>query len=213
MQLYYFPPSTYSQKVLIALEEKQITFEREIVNLFDEQVRNEYREMYPIGKIPLLKRNDGWIIPESSIIIEFLETEFPDASQLIPEDTVLARQTRFMDRMNDLYLNDPIATMLFESWKPGDQQDEEKIANARRNVEIIYQYMDKNLQDKEYLIGDFSMADCAAAPALLYAEQIFPFSEFTQIAKYWNRLRERDSIAKVLTHAQPYIEKLGAQAA
>ena len=133
MQLYYFPPSTYSQKALIALEEKNVSFEREIVNLFDDKVRSEYREFYPLGKIPLLKRDDGWIIPESSIIVEFLETKYPDAQQLIPSDPVLARQTRFMDRMNDLYLNDPVATLLFESWKPETEQDKAK-STARNRI-------------------------------------------------------------------------------
>ena len=213
MQLYYFPPSTYSQKVLIALEEKQVSFEREIVNLLDEKTRTEYREFYPLGKIPLLKRDDGWIIPESSIIIEFLETEYPQSPQLIPADPILARQTRFMDRMNDLYLNDPVATLLFESWKPTKEQDTSKIDAAKANLNIIYQYMDKNLEGKEWLVEDFSMADCAAAPALLYAQQVFPFAGKTEIERYWQNLNQRESVQVVFEHARPYIENLGKDAA
>lgn len=213
MQLYYFPPSTYSQKVLIALEEKQVSFEREIVNLLDEKTRTEYREFYPLGKIPLLKRDDGWIIPESSIIIEFLETEYPQSSQLIPTDPILARQTRFMDRMNDLYLNDPVAALLFESWKPAKEQDISKIDAAKSNLDIIYRYMDKNLKGKDWLVEDFSMADCAAAPALLYAQQVFPFAGNTEIERYWQNLNQRKSVQAVFEHARPYIENLGKDAA
>ena len=176
MQLYYFPPSTYSQKALIALEEKNVSFEREIVNLFDDQVRAEYREFYPLGKIPLLKRDDGWIIPESSIIVEFLDTEYPDAHSLIPSDPTLARQTRFMDRMNDLYLNDSVATLLFESWKPSEEQDKAKIEGEHAQLTTMYQYMNKKLVVKDWLVEDFATADCAAAPALLYDEQVFPLT-------------------------------------
>ena len=213
MQLYYFPPSTYSQKVLIALEEKKVSFEREIVNLLDEKTRNEYREFYPLGKIPLLKRDDGWIIPESSIIIEFLETEYPQFQQLISSDPVLARQTRFMDRMNDLYLNDPVATLLFESWKPAKQQDAAKIDAAKSHLSTIYQYMNKNLTGKDWLVEDFSMADCAAAPALLYAQQVFPFAGNAEIERYWQNLNQRESVRTVFEHAQPYIDSLGKDAA
>lgn len=213
MQLYYFPPSTYSQKALIALEEKNVSFEREIVNLFDDQVRAEYREFYPLGKIPLLKRDDGWIIPESSIIVEFLDTEYPDAHSLIPSDPTLARQTRFMDRMNDLYLNDSVATLLFESWKPNEEQDKAKIEGAQALLTTMYEYMNKNLAGKEWLVEDFSMADCAAAPALLYAQQVFPFTGNAEIERYWQNLRQRESIAAVFAHAQPYIDNLGKAAA
>lgn len=213
MQLYYFPPSTYSQKALIALEEKNVSFEREIVNLFDDQVRAEYREFYPLGKIPLLKRDDGWIIPESSIIVEFLDTEYPDAHSLIPSDPTLARQTRFMDRMNDLYLNDSVATLLFESWKPNEEQDKAKIEGAQALLTTMYEYMNKNLAGKEWLVEDFSMADCAAAPALLYAQQVFPFTGNAEIERYWQNLSQRESIAAVFAHAQPYIDNLGKAAA
>lgn len=213
MQLYYFPPSTYSQKALIALEEKNVSFEREIVNLFDDQVRAEYREFYPLGKIPLLKRDDGWIIPESSIIVEFLDTEYPDAHSLISSDPTLARQTRFMDRMNDLYLNDSVATLLFESWKPNEEQDKAKIEGAQALLTTMYEYMNKNLAGKEWLVGDFSMADCAAAPALLYAQQVFPFTGNAEIERYWQNLSQRESIAAVFAHAQPYIDNLGKAAA
>ncbi len=213
MQLYYFPPSTYSQKALIALEEKNVSFEREIVNLFDDQVRAEYREFYPLGKIPLLKRDDGWIIPESSIIVEFLDTEYPDAHSLIPSDPTLARQTRFMDRMNDLYLNDSVATLLFESWKPNEEQDKAKIEGAQAQLTTMYEYMNKNLVGKDWLVEDFSMADCAAAPALLYAQQVFPFTGNAEIERYWQNLSQRKSIAAVFEHAQPYIDNLGKAAA
>jgi len=213
MQLYYFPPSTYSQKALIALEEKNVSFEREIVNLFDDQVRAEYREFYPLGKIPLLKRDDGWIIPESSIIVAFLDTEYPDAHSLIPSDPTLARQTRFMDRMNDLYLNDSVATLLFESWKPNEEQDKAKIEGAQALLTTMYEYMNKNLAGKEWLVEDFSMADCAAAPALLYAQQVFPFTGNAEIERYWQNLSQRESIAAVFAHAQPYIDNLGKAAA
>ena len=213
MKLYYFPLSTYAQKTLIALYEKSVDFEPVLVNLQDETERTEYRKIYPLGKVPLLVRDDDWLIPESSIIIEYIDANFEAGPRLIPADGELARQTRFADRVNDLYLNDSITTLLFQSWKPEDQRDLERIETARFRAAVLYQYMDKSLEEKDWLVGDFSMADCAAAPALLYGEQVFPFAEHGNVAAYWDRLKARSSVQRTLAEARPYLDKLTQNAA
>ena len=100
MKLYFHPLSTYSQKTLIAFHEKGVPFEPQIVNLMDPAGRAEYEKLYPLGKIPSLVRDDGWFIPESTIIVEYLEGYFPDQGpRLIPTERDAARQARFLDRM------------------------------------------------------------------------------------------------------------------
>lgn len=208
MKFYYFPLSTYSQKTLMALHEKEVDFEAKLVDLRDPGQRSEYRKIYPLGKIPLLVRDDDWLIPESTIIIEYIDTHFDSGPQLIPDDKDNARQVRFMDRMNDLYLNETITTLLFQGWKPEADRDQERTETARSRAGVMYDYLSKSLQGKDWLMGEFSMADCAAAPALFYAQQVFPFDEHPNIAAYWERLKSRPSYRKVLSEAQPYLDKL-----
>ena len=89
MKLYYYPLSTYSQKVLIALYEKQLEFESELVFLFDPEAATSYKEIYPLGKIPLLV-NEEDMVPESSIIVEYLDR--------IGGACTAARKRRVVDR-------------------------------------------------------------------------------------------------------------------
>ncbi len=213
MKLYYHPISTYSQKVLMALHEKELQFDGELVNLTDAAAREEYRKVYPLGKIPLLVRDDDWLIPESSIIIEYLDTHYDTGTHLIPADKDKARQVRFMDRVVDLYLNDTIVTLLFQGRKPEDQRDPQRIETAQFRAGVMYEYLSRSLQGNDWLMGEFSMADCAAAPALLYARQVLPFDDYENISTYWERLKTRPTYHKVLTEAQPYLEAFRESAA
>ena len=214
MKLYYFPLSTYSQKVLTALHEKGAEFESEQVRLFDETERERYREIYPLGRIPLLVLDDGHLIPESSIIVEYLDTNLDAGTRLIPSAPDEARQTRFHDRMLDLYLNDSIASLLFQSWKPEEARDRELIGRSRFRAGVMYDFLEHRLDGRTWLMGeDFTMADCAAGPALLYAGDLFPFAERPALAAYWERLRARPSYARVLEEADPFLRELRERAA
>lgn len=214
MKLYYFPLSTYSQKVLTALYEKGVEFESEQVRLFDEAERERYREIYPLGRIPLLVLDDGHLIPESSIIVEYLDTNLDGGPRLIPSAPDEARQTRFHDRMLDLYLNDSIASLLFQSWKPEEARDGELIERSRFRAGVMYDFLEHRLDGRTWLMGeDFTMADCAAGPSLLYAGDLFPFAERPALAAYWERLRARPSYARVLEEADPFLRELRERAA
>ncbi|MDH3768119.1 MAG: glutathione S-transferase family protein, partial [Gammaproteobacteria bacterium] len=127
MKLYYLPVSTYSQKALIALHEKQLSFEPELVAMLDDDARAKYREIYPIGKVPLLILDNGHMIPESTIIVEYANGASDKGPDLIPGDADSRRQVRFRDRMMDFYINDPITMLFFESRKPEADQDQNLI--------------------------------------------------------------------------------------
>lgn len=207
MDLYFAYLSTYSQKVLLALYEKDIPFTPHLVDLTSEEDRAEYRKKYPFGKVPLLVRDDGRLIPESTIIVEYLESEFDQGPALIPADPELARRARFMDRMCDLYLNDPVVSLIFESWKPEQDRNSEMMAKATEKVGIMYRFMDDQLSQTHYLAGDeFSLADCACLPVLFYANSFAPFAAFENINRYYETVSQRPSYLKLKAEAEPYIK-------
>ena len=208
MKLYHNPLSSYSQKVLLALHETGIEVETEVINLFDDQARADYRKIYPIGKIPLLVLDDGHPIPESSIIIEYLSS-ISKQIKLISNDATEARKTRFLDRMYDLYLNNPVGTKFFELQKPQNQQSRQVIDDADEKINIMYNNMEDNLASKTWNRGDqFTLADCAAIPPLFYAQQVAPFSQRPVIQAYWERANQRPSFIKVMEVVKPLLAKM-----
>ena len=210
MKLHYHPLSTYSQKVLIALYEIGLDFDPVVINLMDPDARDQYRDVYPLGKIPCLQLEDGHIIPESSIIIEYLD---PLAEPtLIKGDADEMRRIRFKDRMFDLYLNEAVGTLFFQEMKPEKEQDSERIEKARFNIATMYSLMENEFGKQSYANGEeFLMSDCAAAPALFYAEQLVPFAEHENISAYWERLKARPSIQRTHEEAAPFLEKMFAK--
>jgi glutathione S-transferase len=206
MKLYYNPRSSYSQKTLMAFHEKGVSFTPEIVNLADADARARYAAVTPIGKVPLLVLDNGWKIPESSIIIEYLDGHFPDAPRLIPEDRDLARQTRFHDRIADLYCNEPMTKLAFDAMKPADQRDPAACAAARTRLDAMFAGFDEHLARRTWLMGDtFTMADCALIPVLGYCRQLHPFDRWKNLTAYAGRGFERPSYRKVAEELAPYL--------
>ena len=209
MKLYYLPVSTYSQKALIALYEKELEFEPEIVVMFEDDARQKYLEIYPIGKVPLLVLNNGHMIPESTIIVEYANQTSNKGPNLIPGDADNRRQVRFRDRMMDFYLNNPITAIFFQQRKAVAEQDQSLIDQSREKLNVMYNYLDDELGNRTWLMGDdFTMADCAAAAPLFYAQQLHPFDGKPNIEAYARRLFERPSYQRVLAEALPMLEKL-----
>ena len=208
MKLYYAPVSTYSQKALIALYEKGIAFEPELVNLMSPEGRAAYEAIYPLGKVPYLVADDGWSVPESTIIIEFLEDRFPDTPRLIPTEREAARQVRFVDRMCDLYVNEPVVELLFQ--KIGFRAaDENRAAKARKHVGLSYGYLEQRLANQDWVCASgFSMADCALIPPLFYAQFSAPFNDRPALARYWERAQKRPSYQRVMSEFVPIWEGL-----
>ena len=210
MKLYYNPLSTYSQKVLIAFHEKEVAFEPQIVDLMSPEGKAAYAQVYPIGKVPLLKPSDDYMIPESTIIIEYLEGHHASGTRLIPDGVDAARQVRFMDRMSDLYLNNPTVTLLFERFG-FRKYTEEDLATANRYLLTSFAAVDKRLAQQDWLCGEFSMADCAAIPALFYCQVVAPFTDYPNIVRYYERAKQRPSYARVMAEFVPIWEGMLAQ--
>jgi len=202
---YYHPISSYCQKALVAMYEKHIVFEPQLVALMDPEARAQYREVYPMGKVPLLVAGDDNFIPESSIIIEYLDSIAEP--KLIFGDAEQRRKIRFKDRMYDLYLNDSVSTLLFQSMKPEAERDQERIDTSKFRIDTMYGFMEQELGQQSYSNGEeFGMADCAATPALFYAQRVAPFGGYENISAYWDRLASRPSISRVIREAEPHIK-------
>jgi glutathione S-transferase len=207
MKLHYHPLSTYSQKTLIALYEKNAEFTREIIELFDPAIAATYRKFYPYGKVPVLVDGDRFI-PESSIIIEYLETSYDGGTRLIPKDPEHARRARFHDRMADLYVNDCMATIFFDGQKPEAAREPARVAQAKETLDISYKHLDEHLAKRTWLVGEqFSIADCALTAPLGYLRKVHPFASYPNITTYWSRVSERPSVKRVLDEAQPFLAR------
>ena len=194
--LYYHPLSTYSQKVLIAIYEKNLVFKPHIVNLMAEGEREQYRRIYPLGKVPLIVLNHGPLIPESSIIIEYLESL--GGASLISSNPDVARKTRFKDRFIDFYLTDSVGTLFSESRKPEGERDKRKIETARYRSKAVYDFLEYELRESEWANGDeFSLSDCAAGAAFCYSGKYMPYDGYPVVSAYAERLAERPSIRRV----------------
>ncbi|WSH63045.1 glutathione S-transferase family protein [Rhizobium ruizarguesonis] len=207
--LYGHPLASFCHKVLIALYENGTPFEDRIVDLSSEELRADLFRFWPIGKMPLLRdeARDS-TIPETSIIIEYLEQYYPGPIRLLPLEIDRALQVRLWDRFFDLYVQTPMQTLVSNHMRPEGTADEREVEAAKATLATAYSMIEKQLADKQWISGDgFTMADCAAAPALFYAETLIPFSqEQPNLRAYYDRLLARPSIARVLEEARPYFK-------
>jgi glutathione S-transferase len=209
LTLHFHPLSSFCQKVLIALYENDTPFTPQIVDLFDPAQREAFLRLWPIGRFPVLRdAAQDRTVPESSIIIEYLDRHYPGRARLVPQDADLARQVRLRDRFSDLYLNVPMQKIVTDRLRPAGRNDPHGVEEARRLLHTALTTLDADLASNTWAMGEtFTMADCAAAPPLFYANEVMPFGEtHRNVAAYFARLRERPSYARVLQEARPYFD-------
>ena len=207
LTLYFHPLASYCWKVLIALYENETPFEPRLVDLSDERQRSEFFKLSPHGKFPLLHdTSTGRIIPESTIIIEYLAQLLPGPTALIPADHDAALEVRAQDRFFDQQLHEPMQKHVGDKLRPADKRDPYGVEQAHAQLEKAYGLLEASLATRTWAAGDsFSMADCAAAPALYYASLVHPITaEYPQVSAYLERLKTRPSFARVLREAEPY---------
>lgn len=207
LTLHMHPLASYCHKVLIALYENETPFTPHIVDLGDAASRRDFAALWPMAKMPVLQdAARGETVAESSIIIEYLDRHYPGPASLVPADPDLARLTRFRDRFYDLYVHAPMQTIVADRLRPAGQHDPFGVEEARRMLRTAYGMIDAEMAARRWAMGDaFSMADCAAAPALFYADKLLPLSDgHPHAAAYFERLSQRPSYARVLQEAEPY---------
>jgi glutathione S-transferase len=209
MKLHYFPLSPYSQKVLMALFEKEVSFTPQLAELTSPEGRAAIEKLYRMSKIPVLELDDGQVLPESSVMIEYIDGLSDREPRLIPTDRMTALRVRSLDRIVDQYISNQFLKIFFDGRRPAADRDPTGVVEARRTVERAYGLLDAALENATWLGGkDFSLADCAAAPALSYARMLLPFADHKNLSAYAARVIGRPSYQRVQAEAAPYFARL-----
>jgi glutathione S-transferase len=208
--LYQHPFAAFCQKVLVALYDLELPFETHLVE--GEEGRAELAALWPIASIPVLRdETAGLTVPESTTIIEHLDSFVADRPRLVPDDPAAALQARLWDRFHDQYVAGPMQKIVGDRLRPEGRADPEGVAEARRTLDTAYGVLDAQLATQPWTAGGaFGLADCAAAPALFYARVVHRWDEerHASITRYYRDLAARPSVARVIDEARPYRELL-----
>ncbi|MGJ4733022.1 glutathione S-transferase family protein [Leptospira levettii] len=205
--LYYHPLASFCHKVLIAMYENGTEFEPRFVDLSEEESRSELFAYWPVGKIPLLRdRMQNQIIPETSVIIEYICEYYPGSANLLPSVPQKAIEVRLWDRFFDLYISDSVQKIVLDRIRLEGQKDPFGVERAYERLSVAYGMLEKQLDAKNYIVSDtFTMADCAAVPALFYADTLLSFQkDYPKLTNYFERLLEKSSVKRTLDEAEPF---------
>lgn len=207
LALYCHPLASYCWKVLLALYEGEAPFESVTVDLLNPAQRARLAAIWPFAKFPVL-RDDARsrTVAESTIIIEYLAQYYPGRADLVPKDPDAAREARFYDRVFDLYVHTPMQAIVGDRLRPADAKDPYGVEQARATLKTAYEHIERTMANRTFAAGEtFTMADCAAGPALYYANRVQPFGDnLPNTAAYLQRLLDRPSFARVIREAEPY---------
>lgn len=208
LTLYYHPFSSFCQKVLVALYEREVPFEGVVVNLGDTEQKAALERLWPIGKFPVLRDEErGVTVPESSLIVEYLDRVHPGPPPLVPPEGEPALTARYWDRFFDHYVEIPLQKVVGDTFRPEGGHDPHGVEEARATLERAYDLLENRLAevDGAWVAGGFlSLADCGAGPALFYAGMVVPFAGRRHVEAYYGRLRARPSFARAVEEARPY---------
>ncbi|MFL6734289.1 MAG: glutathione S-transferase family protein [Sphingomicrobium sp.] len=204
LQLFAHPFSSYCQKVLIALWADGTDFAYRILEQDHPENMAELKRLWPFGQFPILVDGTETVI-ETSIIIEHLQAKHPGPNRWIP-DGDLGRRVRFLDRFFDLYVMSNMQVPVFHSMRPEGSRDELGVTQAMDKLRMAYDWLEANLPDSDWAAGDqFTMADCAAAPSLFYADWVQEIgAERPKLSAYRARLLAHPPVARAVDEGRPY---------
>jgi glutathione S-transferase len=204
LKLYAHPFSSYCQKAAIAFYENDVPFELALLQA-GSAASAELSRLWPLQRFPVLE-DRGRVVPEATIIIEYLAVHYPGPVQLVPPDPNAAIDVRLMDRFFDNYVMTPQGSIVFDFIRPQGRQDTYGVEQSRALLDKSYRWLDDHMADRTWAAGNaFSLADCAAAPALLYADWTHPIPQtLANLWAYRKRLLARPSYARALDEARPY---------
>lgn len=203
LTLYYHPLASYCWKALVALYEGGTAFEKRVIDLADATHRAELKALWPLSKFPVLRDGDR-VLAESSIIVEYLDRHRSGPRTLVPHDAEAALNVRLWDRLFDNYVQTPVQEIVRNKLLNANSD----LGGAHATLATAYELAEKQLASSQWIVGDeFSLADCAAAPALFYAVTLQPFPDHcTRLSAYFERLVERASVRRTLEEAKPWFQ-------
>lgn len=209
LTLYLHPLASFCHKVLIGLYENGTPFEAKIVDFADPASAAAHIERWPVGKIPVLHDGEtGRVVPETSIIIEYLQQRYPGPVRLLPDDAQRLLEARLWDRFYDLYVSVPMQKIVTDRIRPEGNHDPHGVAEAHATLDTAYAMIEGQLAGRQWATGDdFTMADCSALPALFFAAIVHPFEEDQpRLTAYLERLLLRPSVDRVIAEARPWFK-------
>ena len=205
LTLHEHPFASYCWKALIALYERDVAFEPHVVA--DDADRARLAELWPMASIPVLVDDAAGItLPESTMIIEYLD-RFGDAPPLVPAEPGAALQARLWDRLSDGHVMTPMQKIVGDRLRPEDRRDPEGVVQAHAALERAYELLDGHLAGGGWAAGPaFTLADCAAAPALFYARVVHRWDEerLGALTRYFAAVTARPSVARVVDEAREH---------
>jgi glutathione S-transferase len=209
LTLHYHPLASFCWKVQIALYENETPFTGEVVNLGDKQASAHFFDLWPVGKMPVLRddRRDR-TVPETTVIIEYLDRYYPGAQKLLPADEELRLDARLWDRFFDFYVQQPMQRIVAQQLRPEAERDPRAVPESTATLQTAYGMLERQMSTRTWVTGDaFTLADCAAFPALFYSGTLVPFAEtHPKTANYFERLTQRPSVRRVIDEARPYFK-------
>ena len=205
LQLFGPPFSSYTWKALIAFYENAIPFDFRTLGPDHPENSAELERHWPLGKFPLLVDGDN-VLFETTIVIEYLQAFHPGPVRLIPSDPLTALKVRQLDRIFDNHVMNGMQAIVANALRPEDKRDPYGVEKAKEQLDRIYAWLDGELAGREWAAGaDFTLADCAAAPALFYADWTHPIAAgHADLTAYRARLLGRPSVARCVEDARPY---------
>ena len=205
LELFGHPFSSYTWKALIALYENDTPFSFRMIDPDHPQNTQRIQALSPQGKFPVLIDGDR-VLCESSIIIEYLQRHHPGPATLLPEDQDKALDVRMLDRFFDNYVMTPTQHIVSDFMREPAHRDSLTVSSAHTMLQRSYDWLDTHLQHNSYASGDmFSLADCAAAPSLFYADWVDEIGEeHTALRRYRSKLLTRPSVKRCVDDARPY---------
>jgi glutathione S-transferase len=207
LRLHYHPFSSYCQKAQIALYEREVAFEPVVVDLQDPAQRAALAALWPVTKFPVLEDEEaGRVVPEASLIVEYLDHARP-GPPLVPADAAEALPVRLWDRFFDNEVMTPMQNAVADNFRPEASRDAFGVEEAKARIARSWDILENHLAGHggDWAAGGaFSLADCAAAPAMAYANMASPFAGRRRVEAYFDRLVARPSFARCLDEARPF---------
>ncbi|MGQ3018267.1 glutathione S-transferase family protein [Phenylobacterium sp.] len=202
-EFFAHPFSSYCQKALIAFYENDVPFTYRMLE--EPGVGAEFESLWPIKRFPILRENDQ-VVVEATSIIEYLQVRHPGPVRLIPDDPELALEARMLDRVFDNYVMTPQGKFVYDALRPADKRDPLGVDEARQMLDASYAWLDQRMADRTWAVGEtFTLADCAAAPSLFYADWTYAIPErFAHLKAYRARLLQRPAFARAVDEARGF---------
>ena len=204
IELFAHPFSSYCQKALVALRENEIEFSLRILDP-GSPAQEELARIWPLARFPVLREGER-VVPEATSIIEYLHVHHRGPVVLIPDDADAAIEVRMLDRFFDNYISNAQASIVFNAIREPVDRDPVGADKARATLDTAYRWLDNWMEGKQWAAGGtFSLADCAAAPALFYADWTHEIGkQFRHVHGYRSRLLDRPSFARAVDEARGY---------